>query len=830
VPPLDVGADAALIDGPLHQLTPLVGRAEELRAVRQRLLDPEVRLLTLTGPAGIGKTRLALAAAESLRARFPSGTWLVSLAALDNPAHVLTAVGRALGLWDAAARTPAGLSTDALSGGPAVADPVSGSLLTRLAERFQSHTGLLLLDNFEHLVAAAPDLSELLGACPALKILVTSRERLQLRAEHVFPLPPLPLPDLRQVADPAALALVPSVALFVERAQAIRPSFALGPENAAAVAELCHRLDGLPLAIELAAARSNVLAPAALLVRLEQRLSLLRWEARDLPARHRTLRAALDWSYSLLSTEEQALFRRLGTFAGGFDLGAGCWVSGVGGEDRHPVTPNTQNLTPETLDVVASLVDKSLVMPAGTPPWGTSVPAEVPRFGLLETIREYARERLEAAGEAEDAARRHADYFLALAERAAPELTGARQPEWLTRLEREHANLTAVLRWLEARRDWDELLRLAAALGHYWRYRGYLREGLHWLDLGLERSTAPPALRVRALDAAGALSLLVGEHEQASARYEAALAVARELGDEPRIAALLTNLGIVELHRGAYESATAVLAQALATARLAGEPRDVAMTLFKLGWIACLRAERLTAATYLDEALETFRRIGDRRSVAVTMSVLTEVTTGRVPPAETLRRYRECLLECRALGDRTATTWVGELVAFAVANRAPAPGLARLLGALDHLRAVIGIRPGVGEGERLARTVSMVRASLAPDQLAAAWDGGRSLDLDGVITLALGLLASDGSPRSIESRSAARGPRRGAEPLSEREWDVLRLLAAGRANEEIARELTVTVRTVKFHVTSILSKLGASRRGEAVAIAIRRGLLTGHEP
>ena len=449
--------------------TRLVGREAELARAAALLRPDGARVVTLTGPPGVGKTRLAVELARRLGAAYPDGVCLVALAPLSDPALVLPAVAAALGVPD---------------GG---AIPLPDAVAGRLAGK----RPLLVLDNCEHLPEAAPAVADLVGRCPGLTVLATSRAPLRLRGEQEFSVPPLALPDATPGpgAARAAVEACPSVALFLERARDARPDLELGDADLAAVAALCRRLDGLPLALELAAARVKVLPPRALLARMEAALPLLTGGPRDLPARQRTLRDALAWSYDLLAEEERAVFRRLGVFAGGFDLDAVAALCPA----------------PGTLDVLARLVDHSLVRVGG------AADGE-PRFVLLETVREYALDRLAERGEADAVRRAHARHFAALAEAAAAALHGPRQAPWLDRLEREHANFRAALRWALDGGEAGLGLRLGAALWWFWFVRGRWSEGLAWLEalLALPAGAGGAAddakIRSRALTGAGWLA------------------------------------------------------------------------------------------------------------------------------------------------------------------------------------------------------------------------------------------------------------------------------------------------------------------------------------
>ncbi len=534
--------------------TALIGREREIASVLQLLRRSDVQMLTLSGPPGVGKTRLAAAVASMLDDEFRSGSLFVNLAAIRDPELLEHTLIQHLKITRFSALPPR----------------------ERLARHLADASLMLVLDNFEQIIAAGPTVAALLAACPRLKALITSREALRVSPEHEFPVPPLDLPDPARSTDPSILSRNPAVALFVARAKAIQPEFKLTRANAQAVAEICLRLDGLPLAIELAAARIKVLPPQAILSNLSQRLPLLVAGPRDLPERHRTLRAAVAWSEALLEPQERAVFRRLSVFAGGFTLEAATAVA-------------TEDQGGNSLEIISALVNKNLLrqQPAR--------PAE-PRFGMLETIREYAWEQLTASGEAERTCNRHLDYCLSLTEREKA-LFNLPAPQWQVLMEEEYDNLRAALAWASARENVDAELRLASGMCRFWFSRGNVGEGYRWVNAALAKSQgASPPLRAKLLHGTAAFDRVRGNKERAVALDQDSLALARSVGDHETMARCLTNLGTTAISQNDPHNAKTLYAECLTLARDLGDRFRIGAAAQGLAAVASAEGEFARAA------------------------------------------------------------------------------------------------------------------------------------------------------------------------------------------------------------------------------------------
>ena len=741
-----------------------------------------MRLLTLIGPAGVGKTRLALELAASLLHQFEDGILFVDLASICDPRGVTCAVAQTLGVSEAGERP----------------------LLERVTDVLRDQRLLLVLDNFEQVLGAAGQVAELLAASPGLKVLVTSRAALHLRSEHEFPVPPLGLPELSRLPDLEALSATPAVTLFVERARAVKPDLMLSHDNARAVAEICTRLDGLPLAIELAAARSKILPPGAMLARLQKRLDLLTGNGADLPARHRTLREAIGWSYDLLDTGEQALFRRLAPFVDGCTLEAVEAVCNAGDLDMNVV------------DGVASLVDKSLLRQ------GESTDGE-PRFCMLDTIREYALERLLASDEAEVIRRQHADFFLALAEQAEPELLGARQAAWLDRLQREHGNLRAVLGWSIEDGEVETGLRLAGALRRFWSADGYLNEQRELLArlLALPEASAPTAGRAKTLIGAARLAYVQGDYAEAGCLSEQSRMIATALGDRALVAESITQLGHVARARGDYAAAQALYRESLAIERELGDRWGIAISGKCLGHVARAEGDYAAAQALYQDSLAIERELGDRWGMASSLYSLGDIAHDQGDYAEARARYGESLAMWRDLPTRWCVAYVLQgLAGLAAAEGQPERAL-RLAGAAAARRDVDGAPLTPAEHAKLERRLEPARRMLPQDVAAEQWTAGQEMPLEEAIAYALAEESADPADVALPE-----GPSSDGEMihLTRREREVVALIARGLTNRQIAAALVIAEGTAAIHVKNLLRKLGFRSRAQVAAWAVQQGL------
>ena len=727
------------------QRTALIGREHEAAGLRQLLSRVDVQLVTLTGPGGIGKTRLALQVAGEIADQFPGGVCFVALSAIGDRGLIASTIAQAVGVRETGNTSPQESLIEYVGG---LSQPV-----------------LLLLDNFEHLVSAAPFVAQMLTAGAKLKVMVTSQAPLHIYGEHEFPVPPLALPDPTSIPPLEVLSRLPAVALFVERAKAVKHEFTLTKENAPAVAAICSRLDGLPLAIELAAARIKLLSPSAMLARLESRLNLLTGGARDLPTRQQTLRNTVDWSYGLLNVAEQTLFRRLSVFVGGGTL-----------EGVEAVCDTKGDLGVDVLDGMASIVDKSLAQQV------EPVDKET-RFFMLSTIREYALERLAESDDESATRRAHAAYYLVLAEEGAKDI--ATHLEWLDRFEVEHDNFRLALDYLIKTGDADWGLRLGAALFRFWETREHLTKGRDAIArvLALEAAAARPKLRARLLFAgavlageqgdygsaqqmfedsletclelndnrgvAVALNALAviardrGEIAAASLLFERCVAIWKDLGDPADIARALSNLASVLKLQGEYERAFLLYDESMAMFRKVGDGAGVAWTLNCRGDVAREKGDFVAARSFCEQSLSEFRQLGDSWGIASTLSDLASLSCDQGNDAEARRLYGESIKMFQELGHKRGIARALECLAVSAAAQSNAEQSLHLAGAAAALRQRLGAPLTPAEQPRFEKALEFARRTLG-NAAGTAWMEGWAMPVEQAVHEALNCDAKSG--------------------------------------------------------------------------------------
>ena len=777
------------------QLTTFIGRERDVITLRTILQRSDVRLVTLTGTGGVGKTRLGLKVASEVFDEFTDGVFFVSLAPISNPDLVIPTIAEVLGIRE-------------------VGDRI---LLDLLKAYLLDKSMLLLLDNFEQVIPAAVQVSDLLLACPQLKVVVTSRAVLHVRGEQEFSVPPLAVPDPQHLPDLVALSQYEVVTLFLQRAQAAMPDFQMNEANAATIAEICIHLDGLPLAIELAAARIKLLPPQAMLTRLEQRLHVLIGGPRDVPVRQQTLRNTIAWSYHLLDTQEQQLFRRLSVFVGGCTL-----------EAVESVCYETQQEALSALSEIASLLDKSLLQRVANE--GEA------RLMMLETIREYGLECLRESGEATLIQSEHAQYFLSMAEELEPHYFGAQATAVLDQLEREFENIRAALTWLARSGEKELALRLMVASWWFWFARSHLSEGRQWFEqlLRSNEEVADP-VRARALIDVGWFAFQQEDYAHAKNWLSEGLSIFRQLGDKKNTGFSLYRLGLVAWREENYLALQAFAEEALNIFNEVGFQEGIADTLLLLSKIYSEREEYASAYSKAEQALTLFREIDDRWAIAYSLIILADVVFKQGDAITARKLTEESLTISIGLGYmRIIAVSLEHLAEILAALGEPAKA-ARLWGTVEALRdgAIASgsfLLPNMRSNQRESyhRSMAAVRSILGETSFATAWAEGRAMSPAQALAAQGSVFPYTSTPSRPSPTLPAKSRSSYPDELTEREVEVLRLVASGLTNERVAEQLVISSRTVNSHLTSIYAKIGVSTRSAATISALRReGAATG---
>lgn len=822
-----------------RQLTSFVGREHEIAEIKTLL--GKTALLTLTGVGGSGKTRLALQVTADIVNEYPDGAWWVPFAPIAEPAFVPQALTSALGI-----REHRGLST-----------------MDVLCHHLRHKTLLLVLDNVEHLLEACAILVDtLLRSCVGLRVLATGREPLRVEGEHIYPVPPLAVPSSGMLVPVVTLRKAEAVRLFVDRAIAVRPSFALSEQNAAAVLQICRRVEGIPLALELAAARVKALSVEQIAARLDDQFRLLTDSVRIGLARHQTLGATMDWSYDLLTDQERVLFGRLAVFAGGFSLEAVELVCAGDGLEPSAI-----------LDLLTRLVEKSLVL--------TEVGAKIYRYRLLEPVRQYALAKLRETDAPSAVLTQHRDVFLAMAEQGYVGLAGPDRMGWRSRLEADHDNIRAALRWSIDAGDLEQAARLGASMARFWVSRGFLHEGWTWLtELRRHENQVSAHTRARLLCGIGLLAFESGEHEQAEVT-EHALAIFREHSEREDVEVCARLLGMVAAERGNYTRAAVLLDEAAGLARDRGNVVAEAEALRQRGYLAAKQAEYALAEQHLQRSLAVARQSALPRSIGFALGHLAQIYCYQGALHRAVAMLREALSQLEAVEHSTGIAYFLNILGLALLEQGDYRGCAeaykrslalahesgykwgiaqnligagalaaaegdrrpsvRLLAAAGVLLRQIDYVLPLAEQVRLDRLVEELRQALEPEAFTEAWGEGQVMSIDQAVDasravweeaeLGAAAVRAAGGPQAVGVGDAHRrvSPPAPAKqpvmPLSHREQQVAALVVQGLTNREIAETLGIAEKTANAHIQNILNKLGFNSRAQIAAWAATQDLL-----